>query len=157
MRQIVTWLNSLLRLLGGVMLATLIIIIFAQVVMRYCFHSAMAWPEEMAKFLFIGMAYAGGALAMYHNQNLRVDALLTICSPRVVHVLNILAFAVTTVYCALASYFTFEMMLEVRDMEQMAASMDIYIWPTWLPIPIGFALMGIYALMHCLLALRGKE
>jgi len=157
MQQIVPKLNLFFKVIGGGLLAALIAIIFAQVIMRYCFHAAMAWPEEVAKFLFISIAYAGGVLSMYHNQNLRVDALFGICSPRVVHVLNVLAFAFTSVYCALASWFTYELMLEIKDMEQMAASIDIYIWPTWLPIPIGFAMRCLYSIMHCILTLRGKE
>lgn len=157
MRQIVTWLDNLLQVLGSVMMGSLILIIFLQVVSRYVFHAAMAWPEEVAKYLFIGLAYAGGAITMYYNKNLRVDALLSVCSPRTIHFLNILASLCTCIYCILAAWFTFEMMLEVMDMDQMAASMDIPVWPSWIPIPLGFALMGLYSLMHLLLLLRGEE
>ena len=157
MQQIFTALNTVLKFIGGGTLAALIVIIFCQVIRRYIFHSAMAWPEEMAKYLFVLLAYCGAVLTMYSNKNLRVDALLTICSPKICHLLNILTQLVTACYCAAAAFFTYEMMMEVRDMEQMAASMDIYIWPTWIPIPIGFGIMAVYAFMHLILLVRGEE
>ncbi|WP_276818887.1 TRAP transporter small permease [Mailhella massiliensis] len=156
--------NKLLRILdtvtgyaGNFLLAMLIIIAFLQVVCRYCFNYALSWPEEICRFLFIALAYAGAALTMRSDSHLRVDVALSFSGPRMKKFFNILAQVCSIFYCAACAYLSYDMMLEVKDMEQYASSINMEVWITWIPIPLGFVLMTFYAVLLFVQTIAGKK
>ena len=40
-----------------------VVVVFAQVVTRYVFHSPLAWSEELARYMFIWLVWIGAAYA----------------------------------------------------------------------------------------------
>ena len=152
MNNLLSFVDTFLERVGSFLLALLILCAFAQVVARYLFSSAMAWPEEVCRFLFIAIAYAGAAMTMRSGGHLRVDVLTTLVGPAAQRLLDALTYGSSVVYCLLCAWFSWEMLLEVRDMEQMAASVNLPVYLTWLPIPAGFALMALYAFTRTLTA-----
>lgn len=137
-------------------LACLIAVSFIQIVCRYIFNNALSWPEEVGRYLFIAVAFLGAALTMRRGGHLRVDILLTYTSLRVNHVLNILTYAVSAAYCSTCTWISLEMVFEIKDMGQTATSIDLPIYLTWIPIPLGCLLMTVYALLHVYALLTGS-
>ena len=156
--------NKLLRILdnaiayvGNFLLVMLILIAFLQVVFRYCFNNALSWPEEVCRFLFIALAYAGAALTMRNDCHLRVDVALSFSGPTLKKCFNILAQACSIFYCAACAYLSYDMMLEVKEMEQFASSINMEVWITWIPIPVGFIIMTFYAVLLLVQTITGKK
>ena len=52
-------------------------VMFLQVVMRYCFQRSLNWPEEFCRYSFIWLCYMGISWCIRNNENLRIDILET--------------------------------------------------------------------------------
>lgn len=83
-------LNGLFRateILMAILLAAMILFVFANVVMRYLFGTGLAWSEEVARLAFIFLVYLGTIGAYKDNQHLGVDTLLEKTPVKVANVL----------------------------------------------------------------------
>ena len=142
---------------GVLSLLLLIIIAFIQVLFRYIFHNALPWPEEVCRFVFIILAYAGMAMTMRSNGHLRVDVAISFASRPVAKFLNVLTLICTCIYCMIGGWRTYEMLIAIRDMEQMASTVNVAIYVTWIPIPVFLVLTAVYALLQIYACLAGTD
>lgn len=55
-----------------VLTAVMVVIIFAQVVTRYVFGSALYWSEELGKFIFVWISWIGVSAGMIYNEHIQV-------------------------------------------------------------------------------------
>lgn len=77
--RVLRWLDEHLE--ECYLLATLWIacaVSFLQVVMRYFFKNALAWPEEFNRYLFISYAYIAMGYSVRNSRYTRIDILETI-------------------------------------------------------------------------------
>ena len=66
-----------IEILIAFFLAVMIALVFANVVLRYCFSTGFAWSEEIARLCFIYLVYLGSIGAMRDNQHLGLDSVLS--------------------------------------------------------------------------------
>ena len=55
--------NALLEYMMGIFMATLVIITFGEVVLRYVFNSPTSWSSELARFILMWMTFTGASIA----------------------------------------------------------------------------------------------
>lgn len=63
------------------LLALMVVLTFANVVLRYAFSSGFVWSEEVTRLSFIYLVYLGAVLAFRDNEHLGVDTLIGKASP----------------------------------------------------------------------------
>lgn len=148
MNKVLKFMDAAITGVGVFSLLCLIIVAFLQVFFRYIVNYALPWPEEVCRFVFILLAYTGMAMTMRTNGHLRVDVALSFASAPIAKLLNILTMLFSLAYCLLGAWFTYEMLLAIKDMEQMASTVDIAIYITWIPIPVCLALTAMYTLIQ---------
>lgn len=61
------------RLVIGVMMGVMFVLVFANVVLRYCFGKSIATAEEISTFLMIGVTYLGAGLALRQGRHAAID------------------------------------------------------------------------------------
>jgi TRAP-type C4-dicarboxylate transport system permease small subunit len=66
-----------MEILMAFFLTVMIVLVFANVLLRYLFSTGFAWSEEIARLCFIYLVYLGSIGAMRDNQHLIIDSLLT--------------------------------------------------------------------------------
>ncbi len=54
------------------LLSVLVVLVTAQVFMRYVMHSPLVWSEELARMSFIWFAFIGAGMGFRYHQDLRV-------------------------------------------------------------------------------------
>ena len=64
-----------MQALLGLVLGFLIVIIFAQVIMRYVFHYGLPWSEELCRYLFVWIIFIGCSLGVRDNSEMKIDML----------------------------------------------------------------------------------
>lgn len=74
--QKITPLQRILAISMAACLAVMSLLVFGNVVLRYLFNSGITWSEEMSRYLFVFMIFAGAALALIQNKHLAVDMLV---------------------------------------------------------------------------------
>ncbi len=75
----------------GFLLALMVILVFSNVIARYFLNSALAWSEEISRFMLIWVAFLGSVLAYVRNEHLGLDILITVLPPRSSRVVLVLA------------------------------------------------------------------
>jgi len=65
-----------------VLLANIVVCITGQVVSRYFFDRPIVWVEEVATYSFIWAVFLGAAVALKHDQHLRIEIYVGRLGPR---------------------------------------------------------------------------
>ncbi|WP_078412507.1 TRAP transporter small permease [Priestia abyssalis] len=76
MVKILSFFDKIMNAMLALCLTGMSIIVLGNVILRYVFHSGLAWSEEVARFLFIWMVFLGAIGALKDNQHLGVDLLV---------------------------------------------------------------------------------
>ncbi len=76
-------LQKTIRVALCVLLVCMVVIVFANVVSRYYLHAALAWSEEVTRFMLIWMVFMGAVLAYVNDEHLGLDILVRSFPPRV--------------------------------------------------------------------------
>lgn len=96
-------LNRLLHGTIAICLSCMASFVFANVILRYFFHSAITWAEEASRYLFIWLIFLGAIIAFRENVHLGVDTLVLKLSPknrRRLFIFNNALLAITMGLCA---------------------------------------------------------
>ncbi len=139
--------NYYVSLIGGIFLAIMTSITFAQVIARYVFYNAMAWPEELGQFLFVWIAYLGCCKNMHEDAHLKVEAFIMIFNDRTQHIFKIITLVITILFCVLIIYNGTYMAIEVSESGQQAMTMPIPLVLVWFVIPVCFAITALQGVM----------
>lgn len=75
----------------------MVLLVFVNVVGRYCFDYVFTSFEEVARVLFIWGTYLGSVVAMKEGTHIRVDILITALKPGVRRIVDIVANILTSV------------------------------------------------------------
>jgi C4-dicarboxylate transporter, DctQ subunit len=96
------WILSLMVLQMGLS-------IFLQVVMRYVFHSAITWLDELVHIEVVFLTFFGASLGIKYGAHISVDALKNVAKGRAVHLLDALTHLVIAVYSAFVVSFGYHL------------------------------------------------
>lgn len=67
----------LLDVLIGLCLAVMVVLVFANVVLRYAFNSGITVSEELSRWLFVWMTFLGAIVALREGSHLGSDTLVS--------------------------------------------------------------------------------
>lgn len=83
--------------------AVLIVLVFANVVLRYLFDSGVSATDELSRMIFIWIAFVGAVCVARRNGHLGVDLLTASLSPRARRVCRVLTDVVIVLCCIVLS------------------------------------------------------
>lgn len=121
------------------LLCSMVVVVFAQVVFRYAGISSPPWTEEFARFNFIWLTFMGAAAVFRRKGHLIIDTLAMLLPPRVNRILNV---PVQFMISALL------LILIIKGIElcrsgwfTRASTMNIPLTVIYLSVPVSAALM----------------
>ena len=134
---------KLLKILAASILGCTVVLMSAQVVLRYIFNAPQAWAEEVGRYLFIWAVFLGAAAAMADDRHIRITVITgrlgrraDAISRMAARVVNILSFSVVLYYGYKLVYINWgAKFYTIRWMPQV-----FY----YLAAPIGLTLMVIF-------------
>lgn len=104
LNYIVFYSNKILRVIGSIILATILLSISAGIVSRYVFGAPFSWTEELATFLMVNLGYIGGAIVTIEKKHIVADFLISKAPPKLQTAVSflgkLLAIAVFTLICS---------------------------------------------------------
>jgi C4-dicarboxylate transporter, DctQ subunit len=127
--------NRNLAVLGmtlGVLLA------FVNVVLRYSLNYSITWAGELTNYLFIWGALFGAAYGFKKGIHISVTVLIAQLPTAIGKALLIFAHSISFLYLAAMSYFGYQLVLLLADINIMSVDLEI---PTWIPnlvLPLAF-------------------
>ena len=122
-----------------VIVASFIVIVFAQVIARYVFNNSLSWSEELARVLFTQMIFLAIPLVVKEKKVIAVDIVVQFISDKVKRplyvVLNALSFLFFGVLAV--SGYNFSM----ANMNQRTAALHLNVGMLYFVIPVSAVLM----------------
>lgn len=130
-----------------VFLSVMVVLSFAQVVLRNAFSESLLWGDILLRHLVLWIGFFGAALATSKDRHINIDALTRFLTPR----LKIVAKIVTNLFAATVCYFLLRASITFLNNELSEASTVYGQIPSaysQIIIPIGFGLIIVHFLVR---------
>lgn len=125
----------------GVMVCFTLLLIFANVFLRYGFGRTFTWAEELSRFLFVAITYIGAAAGVRRKRHIIVDliaVLLPVTSSYLIKLSNLLAL----IFSLLLFYSTIRYATHLFQIKQVAIGLQIPMWIPYLGVVLGSLLLS---------------
>jgi TRAP-type transport system small permease protein len=76
-------LEKIVSAISGILLTGMVLIVFSNVIGRYFLNSALAWSEEISRFMMIWLVWFGSVLAFINNEHLGLDLVIKVLPRKV--------------------------------------------------------------------------
>ncbi|MCD6679648.1 MAG: TRAP transporter small permease [Burkholderiaceae bacterium] len=138
----------LLRLNQGIviaLMATMSLLVFANVVSRYAFNHSMVWVEELTQYQMIWIAWLGAGLALREGRHVAVDVVQDLLPGPLLRLLRWVIVAVMLAFLATLVWYGTRIVAFSWNQETPMLGLPAGI--PYLGIPIGAALFALHLLM----------
>lgn len=147
-------LRSVLYWFSFAAMLIMLLIIFGQVITRYCFDYTPEWSEELARFLFVWVVFLGSALIMGESGHLAVEFVPNHFKGRPFgKILEIIIIAASYVFTLLL-LIQGAKMTEVMTF-QTSPGLEISMSYVYIVIPLSSALMLLYLIKDTVRIIKG--
>lgn len=165
MKKLFIKFNEKLIVLENVLIAILsmiiLISIFSQVVCRYLLYISTPWAEEIARYMFVCLAYIGSGIGIYHSQFVSVDLVAKILEmksknpERSIRILEKISISFIILFLVLFGYFYLEYLQNIVQLKPLAVVTKIPMFYPMSSIIIGVFFMLIHSI--CLFITSKEE
>lgn len=118
--------------------------VFIQIFFRYVINSPLAWSEELAKFIFPWLTFAGAALTTRTNGHIKIEYFAGKFPLGVQILLNHVTRVVILIFCLLVLFYTIPLAKSQKGMTSTALNIPLNFYT--LSIVIGLLGIVIYIL-----------
>jgi TRAP-type C4-dicarboxylate transport system permease small subunit len=135
------WIENTIAVLT---MGTVSILVFGQVVSRYCFEYTPVWSEELSRFLIVWSIFIGVAIGVRKNQHIGVDAIIRFLPHKLKLASEVLLNLIGVVVIAILIYSSFEFIGHTMEYEQLSPAMRIPMYIPYIAMPVGLSLSIIH-------------
>jgi TRAP-type C4-dicarboxylate transport system permease small subunit len=136
-------------------LATMVLVIFLQVIARYVFNSPLAWPEEIARILMVWMTFLAAPYAYRHGLFVCLESWVSKFPSRIqnkidlcIHIVLILLFIL---------FLRESLWMVSRGSVIRASSVNISMGLVFAVMPVAFVILISVAIEHVLRSLNSDD
>jgi len=112
---------------------------FGNVVARFVFDASLTWAAELTVFLFLWSAFFGAAYCFKKDAHIAVTIILDLLPSKLAKISLIVSHLITICFLLAVSYYGYEYIELVIELEERSIDLDIPMWIPYLVIPISFA------------------
>ena len=133
---------------AGLMFAITMVLVVINVFTRYLFNFIIPWSEEVATSCFVYTVFVGAAWCLRTRQHVGVDLLVERLPGKAREIVHLLTDIIIFI---LNSYITYLAVLFMRSSKAKTMPiLKISVNYLYAALLIGFGLMAIYSLVHCI-------
>lgn len=144
-------LTNLDAIITGVTLSICVVLVNANVIMRYFLNSPIHWAEEVVTSLFVWTVFIGSAYAYRKHSHLGVDIVINMLPEKVKGIvkaiMSVVELLVLIMLTIISSQYVYHLIFS-RSGKLKIALTDLLRVPKWwtgIAVPIGFGLSVIYS------------
>lgn len=137
------------------LLALMVIVTFAQVVMRYIFGTGLLWGQEVTLYAFAWLVVFGLSYGIRTRAHLGIDIVVKMLATPKRRAIGLVAIAACVAYAALMAYGAYVYVETLHSVGIEAEDIPLERWILSAIMPIGFALLGFRLLYEAVRILRG--
>ena len=143
------WLEKISGWMLVILLGTMILMAFGQVVLRNIFHSSIEWADVFLRHLVLWVGYFGAVIATGEGRHLKIEFINKIVPVKVRKIF----FIITNFFAAAVCYLLMQAAISCVQLEKESASILLLNQPTWYfitIIPVGDAMISFRFVIHSL-------
>ena len=126
--------NKLLDGVSVLCMALILVLVVAQVVMRYVFNSPLVWSEELAVYIMVWLTFIGSVICMRDNEHIEVTILVDYLPRALQRVAFIFSRLVSAIFWLIVAYYGFELVMENRVVTSAANQLNMGLVYSILPL-----------------------
>lgn len=135
--------------LCAVALLTTAMILFVNVVMRYCFSASTSWAEESIRYLMVWITFIGGSVCVRQSAHIRMDFLMSFLSGSARRFLDRTVYLLSALFCGIMTFYGARLVAFTLSTGQASPALGIPMWWVYLAVPLGSGLMAFQFLCRC--------
>jgi TRAP-type C4-dicarboxylate transport system permease small subunit len=148
-------LNEVVKYLAAVLLASMTIIVFLQVLFRYVLNHPLDWSEELGSFAFVWMSLLGASIGLKRNEHPRLDLVVNLFPSKMQK--KIAGFYNLAILFLLAVLFIYGVRLTVSMKSQLTAALEYSVSFVYAVLPISAAIMFVHLAIQTVGLFVGKN
>jgi TRAP-type C4-dicarboxylate transport system permease small subunit len=133
------------QILIGIMMGLMFILVFSNVVGRYCFHLSFGTTEEISAFLMIWVTYLGAGLALREGRHAAIDLFQDILPGKARRFMRALLGVIILLFFGALAYYGIR--FAHFGWSQETAATQIPQGLPYLGIPIGATVLGLHLIL----------
>jgi TRAP-type C4-dicarboxylate transport system permease small subunit len=140
-------------------LGTMVVLSFAQVVLRNVFSTGFIWADPLVRHMVLWVGFLGAAIATHEERHISIDALTRFLSPRWKAAAAIAGQVFLAVVCAFLVGASWTFLMQERDAGGEFLN-GIPSYAALMIIPAGYLLIAVHALIRAMTrwpALLGRD
>ena len=119
-------------------------LLFVNVILRYFFHSAIFWAEEVLRYCIVWMTFIGASTCVKEESHISIDILSTAVKPRGKKILTLFLQLVGMVFGLFFLAVSLRFILQIRSSNQVSATIgNVPMYLIYLCFPVSFILYAI--------------
>jgi len=145
------------RVLGAlcaVLLASMVLVVFANVVARYWVNASIGWSEEVSRFMFIWVTFLGSVLAFRKGEHLGLDLLVKALPATAAHVVLVAGDLLVVGALAYLTIGGVDMTADSLASGWVSSAVPVPYGYVYLVVPVSFALMLLDGVAKTVLDVR---
>jgi TRAP-type C4-dicarboxylate transport system permease small subunit len=138
-------------------LAGMVILVFAQVVMRYVFSYSLSWSEELSRYVFLWLSWVGASYAVKEGSHFRVEMFANLMKGKHRRRFEIAILVVWFIFSFFLTLIGTQLVLFLLDTHQVSAAMRMPMAVPYASVPVSCLLMCARLVIEIRGILRGGE
>jgi len=138
------WVENSIAVLS---MASVSLLVFANVVSRYVFSYTPIWSEELSRFLVVWSIFIGVSIGVRKNQHIGVDALIRFLPHRLLLASEVLLNLIGVVVIGILIFTSLDFIKQTMEFEQLSPAMRVPMYIPYIAMPLGLS-MSIIHFIH---------
>lgn len=134
--------------------STMVILIFAQVFMRYVMQNSLSWSEELARYCFIWIVYVGISYGVKKQRHIKVDVLLLLFKDKGKLIFNIVSNLLFLTFAIFVVIYGWDISAKLLAWGQKSPANQIPVGLIYLAAPVGMALTSIRLIQNLIVQIK---
>jgi len=134
-------LNHIEEWLITLLLASMTLLTFSQVVARYIFNSGAVWALEATTYLFAWLVLLGASYIIKCGSHIAVDSVVNLFSEKNRKLITLFAISACMVFVVIMFIGSYEYISLLKDIGIEMEDLPVLEWQAKIILPFGFALM----------------
>ena len=154
-KSIIKKLEFLERIFTSIIFCSMMLVVTAQIIMRYILNHPLLWSEEFARYVYVWLVFIGSAYGITQEKHVAVTLLTDRLPSLIQKGLKILCNGL--IIAALAYMLPHAFRYLGKQNELFSGCMRIPMSWVFAAIPVGYTLMIIHMLLQTILVISNSE
>ena len=141
------WWPGLEEMVCGVLMIVLTVSVEIQLINRNTFGISIPWTEELARYCFIWLSFAGISLGIKRGKHLTVELLINNLPKKGARILGFIIDFFFFVFCVAGIWYGAGIVQKMMAFGQKSPSLGIEMGVIYLAVPVGFG-MSIFRIIE---------